>query len=83
MGSAYSFSSITLDTSTHSGDYPHGYQVFVSNDGSNWGNAIASGNGSGQLVTIPFATQSARFIKVVLTTNASSWWSIGEFNVYS
>ena len=81
MGSLHSFSSITLDTGSSRGDYPRGYQVFVSTDGSNWGNTIASGNGSGQLVTISFATQSARFIKVVLTANFNKWWSIQEFNV--
>jgi hypothetical protein len=83
MGSPHSFSKITLDTgSNNNGDYPRGYQVFVSNDGSNWGNAIVSGNGTEQLVTISFAAQSARFIKVVLTANASNWWSIYQFNVY-
>lgn len=82
MGSIYSFSSITLDTGSHyDGDYPQGYQVFVSPNGSTWGNPIANGNGSGQLVTISFASQSARFIKVVLTTNSGKWWSIQEFNV--
>jgi len=83
MGSIQSFSSITLDAGSHIGDYPSGYQVFVSTDGYNWGNAIASGNDSGQVVTISFATQSARDIKVVLTANADNWWSICEFNVYS
>jgi hypothetical protein len=83
MGSPHSFSSITLDSGAHNQDYPRGYQVFVSKDGSNWGNAIASGNGSGEFVTISFATQSARFIRLVLTVNASKRWSIGEFNVYS
>ena len=55
--------------------------MFVSADGSIWGNTIASGTGSGQLITISFATQSARYIKVVLTTNSSKWWSIQEFNI--
>ena len=83
MGSLHSFTKITLDTgSNNNGDYPRGYQVFVSNDGSNWGNAIVSGNGTEQLVTISFAAQSARFIKVVLTASASNWWSIYQFNVY-
>jgi hypothetical protein len=83
MGSICSFSKITLDARAYPTDYPRGYQVFVSPNGSNWGNAIASGNGSGQLVTISFTPQSARFIKIVQTGNANSWWSIDEFNVYS
>jgi len=84
MGSIQHFSGITLDNGhSYANDYPQGYQVFVSVDGSNWGNAIASGNGSQSLVTISFATQSARFIKVVLTVNGEDWWSIADFNVYS
>ena len=82
MGSIHTFSSIILDAGSQHSDYPRGYQVFVSPDGSTWGNAIASGNGNGPLVTISFATQSARYIKVMLTANADNWWSISEFNVY-
>jgi glucosylceramidase len=82
MKATKSFNSISLDAGSSTGDYPHGYQVFVSSDGSNWGSAVASGSGTGQLVTITFATQSARYIKVVQTSSSGSWWSIHEFNVY-
>jgi len=62
-------------------DYPRSFQVFVSNDGVNFGNAITSGTGGGTTVTAAFPPQSARFIKVVQTGTASNWWSIAEFNV--
>jgi hypothetical protein len=58
--------------------------VFVSNDGSNWGSALATGNPTTQLVTISFPSQTARYIKVVQTgTVASNWWSIAELNAYN
>jgi F5/8 type C domain/Carbohydrate binding domain len=82
MKATKSFNSISMDAGSSTGDYPHGYQVFVSNDGSNWGSAIASGSGTTQLVTVSFATQSARYIKVTQTGSAGNWWSIHEFNVY-
>ncbi len=83
LGSTQSFSKIVLDATNSPNDYPIGYQVYVSNDGSNWGNAIASGNGS-TVTTISFGTQSARYIKIVDTGSSSQWWwSIDEVNVYA
>jgi glucosylceramidase len=83
MTSAKTFNKIVLDSGTSTGDYPRGYQVFVSNDGTNWGSAVATGSGTGQVVTVTFATQSARYIKVVQTGSSGSWWSMHEFNVYN
>jgi len=35
-----------LDAGSSTGDYPRGYKVEVSNDGSNWGSPVATGTGS-------------------------------------
>ncbi|MDQ2903005.1 MAG: discoidin domain-containing protein [Chloroflexota bacterium] len=83
MGKVQSFSSIALDCGSSGGDYPRGYQVFVSNDGTTWGNPIASGQGSSGYTVIPFAKQSARYVKVVLTASSGSWWSIDEFYAFA
>jgi RHS repeat-associated protein len=83
MLTSQSFTKITLDAGSSNGDYARAFSVYATNDTSNWGSSIATGTGSGQLVTINFAYQNARYIKVVLTASASSsWWSIHEFNVY-
>jgi len=82
MKQTQSFSKLTLDASTSSSDYPRGYQVFVSNDGTTWGNAIATGAGTAALVTITFPQQTARYLRIVETGSASSWWSIHELTVY-
>jgi beta-glucosidase len=84
MLAAKTFKSITLDATGSAGDYPRGYQVFVSNDGAAWGTAIASGAPTSAVVNITFATQTARYIKVVQTgTVTPNWWSLYEFNVYN
>jgi F5/8 type C domain len=83
MKTAKSFNSISLDAGSSKGDYPHGYKVYASNSKSNWGSTIASGRGTSQSIKISFATQSARYIKVVQTGSSDNWWSIQEFNVYS
>ena len=83
MQAPQSFTKITLDAAGNSGDYPRGYQVFATNDTSNWGSAIASGTGSSSLVTITVPSQFARFIRVTLTASTNSnWWSIHELKVY-
>ena len=82
MGALQTFNQIVLDNSNETSDYPAAYQVFVSNDGTNFNTAIATGNGSTGTTTIAFATQTARYIKVVLTATSAAWWSIDEFNVY-
>ena len=81
MLAANSFSRITLDAAASTNDYPRGYQVFVSTDGVTWGSAVATGTGSAALVSIDFPVQTARYIRVVQTGTATSWWSLAEFNV--
>ncbi|TJY38259.1 fibronectin type III domain-containing protein [Cohnella pontilimi] len=83
MKSPKAFSKIVMDSTGNNNDYARGYQVFVSNDGTNWGSAVASGTGTGPVVTVSFAAQTARYIKVVQTGSATNWWSIREFNVYT
>jgi glucosylceramidase len=83
MAKVQSFSSIALDCGFSGGDYPRGYQVYVSNDGSTWGGPIASGQGSSGYTVITFSQQSARYVKVVLTASTGSWWSIDEFYAFA
>lgn len=84
LGQTQSFSQVVLDSTTSPGDYPHGYQVYTSSDGVNWGNPVASGAGNGvnPVVTISFPTQSAQYLKIVQTGSSGSWWSVDEVYVY-
>ncbi len=81
MGTTQSFSGLTLDAGASTNDYPRGYQVFVSSNGTNWGTAIANGQGTSALLHIQFPRQSARYIKIAQTDSTSWWWSIAELNV--
>jgi len=82
MVTAQTFNKVVLDAGTSTGDYPRGYQLFVSNDGTNWGSAVATGSGTTQVTTITFANQTARYIRIVQTGSIGNWWSIHEYNVY-
>jgi O-glycosyl hydrolase len=82
MQTPQTFNQIRMD-SNGTGDYARGYQVYVSNNGMDWGNAIASGLGTGPKISVTFPTQTARYIRVVQTGSAGNWWSINEFNIYN
>jgi hypothetical protein len=83
MQSAHTFNELTMDSTGSANDYARGYQVFVSNDGTTFGNAIASGTGTAAVITVTFPVQTARYLKVVETAAAAFWWSITELNVYT
>ena len=72
---------IEMDSGASAGDYAHGYQVYVSNDGTNWGSPLVSAAGSSQGVSVTLANQTARYIRVMQTGSATQWWSLHEFNV--
>jgi len=89
MLAAQSINKIIVDTSgPTSSDWIRGCQVFVSNDGITWGSAVATAAGAAgaqyviNSLTITFATVSARYIRVVLTTSTGNWWAIGNFRVF-
>ena len=84
MGATNVFNKLVLNSANSPNDYPRGYQVFVSNDGVNWTGPVATGTGSVGTTTINFATQAARYIRIVQTGSVSgTFWSIHEFNVFA
>jgi chitodextrinase len=76
------FSTIVLDTSGSSSDYPRKYEVYTSTDGLTWGAAVAAGSGN-SVTTIHFPTQFARYIRIVQTGSVGLYWSIHELNVFN
>ncbi len=83
MGSAQSIDQITMDSAGSASDYAHGYQVSLSTNGTTWSSPVATGTGTGALVTATFTEQTARYIRVTQTGTSTSWWSIAEFNAYT
>ena len=80
---AVAVSGLILDTTGSNGDYPVGYTVHVSKDGSKWGKPVAKGgkkHGKTRM-TIDFPEQIVRFIKITQTGSKSSFWSIHELQV--
>jgi glucosylceramidase len=72
---------VVLDTGVDMGDFPRGYTLQVSRDGTRWRD-VASGVGSGQLTEIDIRRTTARHLRVVQTGSAPQWWSVADLRVY-
>ena len=82
LGRSQKIRRVVLDTGVDVGDFPRGYALYTSTDGSHWNGPVATGAGQGQLTTIDFAATGARFLRVVQTATAPQWWSIADLRVY-
>jgi mono/diheme cytochrome c family protein/glucose/arabinose dehydrogenase len=51
--------------------FPRGYKVEVSTDGTNWGQPVAQGAGSGVVTTASFAPVRAKFVRITQTAPAT------------
>ena len=75
------FDQITLDAGTTTNNFPRGYQVQISNDGTSWtdGHHRLRDDGAGDDQLSP--AQTARHIRINQTATNSATWSIQEMNV--
>lgn len=80
LGSAQTFDRIVLDSTASSGDFARQYEVYTSDDGTTWGEPIATGPGS-TVTRIQLPTTTARYILVVNKASSGSWWSIHDVSV--
>jgi glucosylceramidase len=75
---------VVFDTGASIGDYPRGYAVTVSTDGTRWSTAVAGGVGSGQFTTVDLRGAPIRFVRITLTTAApDNWWSVADVRAYT
>jgi glucosylceramidase len=81
LGATKTIRRVVLDTGAGRDDYPRGYTLETSTDGTTWTPA-ASGAGSGQLTTIDIPATSARYIRVTQTGSSGSWWSVADLRAY-
>ncbi len=75
---------LVLDSGASTGDYPRGYSVTVSNDGTNWSPPVATGAGTGQITTIRLDGRRVQYVRVTLTaSDPNDWWSVADVRAYA
>ncbi len=73
---------LVLDTTASPGDYPRGYEVYVSNNPKQWGKPVATGKGTTKVVEITFKPTRGRYLRIVQTgSHEGLYWSIHELKV--
>ncbi|WP_256761870.1 discoidin domain-containing protein [Cohnella sp. WQ 127256] len=82
MKSEQIFNKILIDSTGSNNDYSRSFEIYVSDDGLNWGDAIVNRAATGPVILSDVAEQSARYIKIVQTGTNSGWWSVHEIYVY-
>jgi F5/8 type C domain len=82
MGSPHSFNELLMESPNSATDYARDFSVQVSNDGVTWSHVVScTGTGPNEVVSFP--TQTAQYVRVVLTSGSTTyWWSIDEFYLY-
>jgi hypothetical protein len=81
FGAKVSLNQVVLDTSTHQGDYPRGYDIGLSDDGTTFTSAMTGTPASANVITINFPAAQGRYLRITLTGMDGLWWSIDELRV--
>ncbi|GAA3692207.1 hypothetical protein GCM10022204_04450 [Microlunatus aurantiacus] len=77
LGSAQTFSEVSLDVGASTGDYLRSYVVQVSDDNASW-RSVARGPGRTGEMIIALPATTARYVRISSGTTSGSWWSIAE-----
>jgi hypothetical protein len=81
FGGTVTLNQLVLDTTTHQGDYPRGYDVGLSADGTTFTSATTGTPTPSAVVTINFPAATGRYLRITETGTEGLWWSIDELRV--
>ena len=80
---AVEVTAVELDTRGSKDDYPTAYEIRVSDDGEQWSDVVAAGDGAADKPLIAFEPRSTRFVKITQTGRRNDkYWSVHELQVY-
>ena len=83
LGAARAFDELAMRAPNSPTDYARGYDVLVSTNDISW-TIVAACTGTANPEIVSFPTQTAQWVRVVLTAaSTTDWWSIDEFDLYS
>ncbi|MBT1698129.1 discoidin domain-containing protein [Fulvivirgaceae bacterium PWU4] len=69
---------ILLDVKGSPSDSPQKYQLFVSDNGTDWYGPGVSGAGADMMTVVSFPSTTVQYIRIVQTGSKGNWWSVHE-----
>ncbi|HEY9046106.1 MAG TPA: discoidin domain-containing protein, partial [Ohtaekwangia sp.] len=69
---------ILLDVKASPGDSPQKYQLYVSDNGTDWYGPGVSGSGADIMTIVSFPSTTVQYVRIVQTGSKGNWWSIHE-----
>jgi glucosylceramidase len=83
FGTAIRARQVVFDTGASTGDYPRGYTVQTSTNGTDWNTVLPDGQGTGQFTTIDLPGNAIQYVRITLTAAApNDWWSVADVRAY-
>jgi glucosylceramidase len=83
FGKAIPARQIVFDTGVSTGDYPRGYSVQASANGTDWNTVLANGQGTGQFTTVDLPGNPVQYVRITLTSaDPADWWSVADVRAY-
>ena len=77
LGQTRRVTGLIVDATPSNGDYPRGYEIYVSLSRSTWGPAVAKGKATRPRLDVSFPPKMGRYVKIVQTGRAEgNFWSI-------
>jgi glucosylceramidase len=83
FGKAIPARQVVFDTGASTGDYPRGYAVQTSANGTDWNTVVPDGQGTGQFTTVDLPGNPIQYVRLTLTTaDPNDWWSVADVRAY-
>jgi glucosylceramidase len=83
FGKAIPARQVVFDTGASTGDYPRGYAVQTSANGTDWNTVVPDGQGTGQFTTVDLPGNPIQYVRMTLTTaDPNDWWSVADVRAY-
>ncbi|MBA3936563.1 MAG: ThuA domain-containing protein [Planctomycetes bacterium] len=85
MAKPHALYRLVLDAEPSTNDYPRGWEVRLSDDGTTWSEPVATGEGKAAVTDIALPGKAARYLRVVQTASGKTglYWSIHELKAYA
>jgi glucosylceramidase len=83
FGKAIPARQIVFDTGVSTGDYPRGYAVQTSANGTDWNTVLSDGQGTGQFTAVDLPGSPIQYVRITLATaDPNDWWSVADVRAY-